>query len=626
MASHASQDPAAVQSAAESTATVTDSSPPPSGAGLPAPWARTLQWIENRRRLSWWLSAVVLLLAVADAWSARHQVNPDGISYLDLGNTVFAHGIKAGANVTWSPAYTWIIGAALQLFQPSRPHELMVVMGLNLAILAVLLGVFAWWLSELFSLLRHRGARPLIAEPLLVLLAYAIFAWAAIPQITVTFVTPDLLLAVAGFAATAILMRIARLGGSLTAWAALGVLLGLGYLVKSGFIVPALVACAACGVLTRGSRARRLAALAVAVVASAVIAGPFIAVLSSKEGRTEITSNGTLNYAWNVDGVTLYLNWTGGNGEFGRPSHPTLVATSPNTFAYPSPIAGSIPIWYDPSYWYDGVRTKLLLSGQVKATAHSVTHTLHIALLGPLILLLVPVVMLWRARGRARSAHAGRDESDPDGSTSWFSRAWRATRSYAYLALPVAGILTYLPLHTEARFIAGYLAMLAITWFMVACGWGPRAGASSAALDRVALATAVVAALTFVYAAIKPLDHVALQAAGHDAPGTTDLRVARALTRAGIRSGDGIALLGDPAGVPRAYFARLDQARVVGNINDPDGAFWRLTPAAQASHLAVLRARSGARVVVSDQATARSTPGWVPINGTGDAYRLLDGS
>ena len=565
MASDASQNPYAPEPPAERAAAV------PDGRAL---WARMIGWIERRRGLGWWLSGLVLVLAVLDAWASRHQINPDGISYLDLGDAVYAHGIKAAANVTWSPAYSWILGAALKLVHPSHPHELVVAMAVNLAILAVLLAVFAWWLSELFALLRQRGARPLISESLLTILAYAILAWAVIPEITVTFVTPDLLLAVVGFAATAVLMRIERLGGSPPAWVILGVLLGLGYLVKSGFIVPALVACLACAVLTSGSRGRRLLALAVTFAACAVVAGPFIAVLSSKEGRTEISSNGTLNYAWNVDGVTLYLNWTGGNGEFGTPAHPTLIAGSPNTFAYASPIAGSIPIWYDPSYWYEGVRTKFLLGDQVKAAAHSVLHTLHIGLIGPLILLLIPVVMLWRARGR-------RARQDPgEGSASRSRRAWRAVTRYAYLGLPVAGILTYLPLHTEARFIAAYLAMLAITWFMVACGWQRRDGTPSVTLDRIALATAVVAALTFVYAAIKPLDHVAVQLAGHDAPGTTDLRVARALSRAGIGSGDGIAFLGDAAGPPRAYFARLDSARVVGNINDPTARSgnWRPPP------------------------------------------------
>jgi len=583
-------------------------------------WARTMRWLENRRRLAWWLSGFVLVLAAGDAWASRHAINPDGISYLDLGDTVFAHGVRAGASVAWSPAYTWIVGAALKVFSPTRPHELIVVMAVNVAIVAVLLGAFAWWLSELFGLLRERGLRPLIPEPLLVALSYAILAWVVLPEVTVTAVTPDMLLAVAVFAASALLMRMARVGGSPLACVGLGVVLGLGYLAKSGFVFPALVALAAATVLSGGSATRRLVSLGVTFAACLCVAAPFIAVLSSKEGGLEIGSYGTLNYAWDVDGVTPFTNWTGGNGEFGRPLHPTLIATSPETFAYPAPIAGSIPLWYDPAYWYQGVRAKFVVGGQLRAIAHSVRDTLHFALVGPLILLLAPVLMLWRVRRRDRGA---RPAEGPDAPQPVPRRAWVAVRRHAYLALPVAGILTYLPLITQARYIAPYIAILAITWFMLVCGWHRREGLSNSMVDGLALVTALVAVLTFAYAAVKPLDHVALQVSGRDAPGTTDLRVARALTRAGIGPGDGIAFVGDAAGVPRAYYARLDHDRVVGNIKDVDGAFWRLPPGNQARRLALLQARSGARVAVSDEAAARSAPGWTPVAGTGDSYRVL---
>lgn len=588
-------------------------------------WARAIRWLESRRRLAWWLSAIVLVLAAGDAWAGRHSTNPDGISYLDLGNTVFAHGIKAGASVAWSPAYIWITGAALKVFGPSRPHELAVVMVVNLAIVAALLAVFAWWLSELFALFRQRGLRPLISEPLLVVLAYAIVAWAILSEVTVTAVTPDMLLALWGFAASALLMRIARLGGSPLSWVGLGIILGLGYLTKAGFVFPALVALAAAAVLTRGGATRRLLALAVTFAACLCVTAPYVAVLSSKEGQLEVGSYGTLNYAWDVDGVTMFTNWTGGNGEFGRPLHPTLVATSPGTFAYPSPIAGSIPLWYDPAYWYEGVRAKLLVSRQVRVTAQTILDTVHFALLGPLILLFAPVLVLWYARRRDRAARPVRDAAGSP-SPARSERAWRAIHRHAYLALPVAGIVTYFPLLTLRRYIAAYIAMLAITWFMVVCGWRPREEASSSIADRLAVAIALVALITFAYAAIKPLDHVAKQLAGQDAPGTVNLRVARALTRAGIAPGDGIAFVGDAAGVPSAYYARLADARLVGNIKDVGGAFWRLGPGAQASRLALLRARSGARAVVSDEPQARSAAGWTAIAGTGDSYRLLSGS
>jgi hypothetical protein len=585
---------------------------------------RLINWIEGRSRLDWWLSALVLVLAAGDAWAGRHQIGPDGISYLDVATVVFAHGIRAGASIAWSPAYTWIVGAALELVRPSRPSELIVVMAVNVLIVAVVLVAFAWWLRELFALLRHRHVQFVVSEPILRVLAYSVLAWAVLSRVTSSVVEPDMLLGAVGFAATALLMRIGRLGGSVPAWLGLGVLIGAGYLVKSGFVIPALVAAAACAVLTAGGPVRRLGALALTLAACLCVAGPFVAVLSIKEGRLELGGYGTLNYAWDVDGVMRYLNWAGGNGEFGRPVHPTLIADSPLTFAYPSPVAGSIPVWYDPLYWYQGVRPRLVLGGQIDALWNSVKTTVRAIVVGPLILLPIPLLLLWWARRRdgvAGSRHAAAARAGP-----WWRRALHALADHAYLALAVAGILTYLPLLVVNRYIAVYLAIIAITAFLFACARLGGAELRGPTAERVALATAAVALVTFLFAAHQPVEHVARQLAGGDAPGTSDLRVARALTHAGIVAGDGVAFVGDTDGVLNAYWARLDRARVVGNVDDRDGAFWRLSPEAQAGRLALVRARSGARVVLSDEAAARSTPGWIQIKGTGDSYRLLDGS
>jgi hypothetical protein len=580
---------------------------------------RLIRWIEGQRRLDWWLSALVLVIAAGDAWASRHQIGPDGISYLDVATVVFAHGLRAGASIAWSPAYTWLVGAALELVRPSRPHELIVVMAVNVVIVAVVLIAFAWWLRELFALLRHRRLQLVISEPILRVLAYSVLAWAVLSRVTSSVVEPDMLLGAVGFAATALLMRIGRLGGSPWAWLGLGVVLGVGYLVKSGFIFPALVGCGACAVLTAGGEARRLGAFALTLGACVCVAAPFIAVLSSKEGRLELGGYGTLNYAWDVDGVPRYLNWTGGNGDFGRPVHPTLIARSPLTFAYPSPIAGSIPVWYDPLYWFQGVQPRLVLGGQIRALASGVKDTLHTVVVGPLILLLVPLVLLWRGRRRGRPvpSAAGGARAGP-----WWRRTLRAVADNAYLALAVVGILTYLPLLVADRYIAVYVAIIVITAFLFACAWlaGPDLRGKTA--DRVVLATALVALVTFLFAARHPVEHVAQQLRGDDAPGTNDLRIARALSRAGIDAGDGVVFVGDTDAVLRAYWARLDDVRVVGNVNDADGDFWRMAPAAQSSHLALLQSRSGARAAVSDEPQARLA-GWLPIPGTSDSYRLL---
>ncbi len=274
---------------------------------------------------------------------------------------MFAHGIRAGANIAWSLAYTWVVGAALDLVAPSRPHELLVVMAINLVIVVVVLVTFAWWLHELFALLRHRRVGLVVSEPVIRVLAYGLLAWATLTE-------------------------------------------------------------ASC----------------------------------------------------------------------------------------------------------------------------------------------------------------------------WES----ATSDHAYLALAIAGILTYLPLLVVTRYIAAYIAILAVTAFLLMCSRPGWAGLPRRVINRVALATLLVRTLTFVYAALRPADHVAHQLAGGAAPGTSDLRVARALTRAGIGARSGIAFVGESDGVLSAYWARP---------GDAAGAL-------------------EARAAVTDEPQARLNAGWVRIAGTGDSNTLLEGA
>jgi hypothetical protein len=583
--------------------------------------ARALAWLDDRRRLTVWLSLIVLILAAGDAWSERHEVGPDGISYLDLGNTVFAHGIRAGASVSWSPVYTWILGGVLAVVRPARQHELIVVMVINLVIVAAVLATFVWWLRELSALLRERGLEPGISTSACLLLALGVVAWVVLPEISVGLVTPDMLLAAMSFAATATLIRLARSGASTWWCPLLGVLLGAGYLVKAGFALPAIVGCLVAPILIRGSLMRRLSVLVITSIACLCVVSPFVAVLSSKEGQLEVGGYGTLNYAWDVDGVTPYLNWTGGDGSFGQPLHPTLIARAPETFAYAAPVGGSIPVWNDPAYWYEGVRARFVLGPQIDAVVTGVGVIAKAILKGPLLLLLMLLtVLVWRGRGQLGSTNAG---DAPPTSGSLIGRAARTAPLWLWMLVPLAGIVTYVPLHEDPRFMSEDIAMLAIGAYQLAAGRLGRKTDTPRSRMRLGTATVVVAVLALVFAAVKPVDHVAHQIAGDPAPGNQNLRLAAALQGAGVKSGTGIVFIGDTYSVLDAYWARLDRARVVGNVNDPGGDFWRLAPASQGSRLALLQRRTGARFAVTDQRQAHMVHGWVPIAGTGDFLRRL---
>ena len=566
----------------------------------------------SSRRIAGLMSAAILVLAAADCWATRNEVFPDGISYLDVGDTVFTHGFQAGANAYWSPAYGWLLGAVLAFAEPSRSDELLLVKAVNLAIVALVLAAFGFWLRELLTLLRRTGSAPVVREQTQVLLAYAILAIAVLYEITAGNVTPDLPLAAIAFTATGLLVRIARLGGAPAIWLALGVTVGIGYLVKAAFLLPAAVACLTCAFLTRGSAARRGLALVVPTAACVVVAAPHVIALSSKEGQLTLGESGALNYAWDVDRVTPFLNWQGGDGSYGRPVHPTRrIARSPPTFVYPRPVRGSVPVWYDPYYWYRGVEPRFEWAGQARALAASTFWFLFVLFASTLFLLLVPIVLLARPPRRHRPR-------------------WRLLAQHAYLAVPAVGILSYWPIHVRAhpaggRYIAGYLVMLAVGGYALLCAERSRSGLDRRTIARAELATLLVAGIMGAYAAARPVYHVVREAAGADAFGTSDLRVAAALRADGIRPGNGLAYVGDRTGPTFAYWARLARARVVANVEDEHGAFWRLPAARRARLLAALRAESGARAIVTSAAAARRSAGWLPVRGTAYSYRRLSG-
>ena len=533
---------------------------------------RLIKWIEGRRRLDWWLSALVLLLAAGDAWASRHQIGPDGISYLDVATVVFAHGIRAGASVAWSPAYTWLVGAALELVHPSRPHELIVVMAVNVLIVMVVLVAFAWWLRELLALFRHRQVQLVISEPILRVLAYSVLAWAVLSRVTSSVVEPDMLLGAVGFAATALLMRIGRLGGSAPAWLGLGVLLGIGYLVKSGFAAGARRmrrlrgphdgrrGAAAGGarahtrrVRMRGRAVRRCAfeqgraararRLRHAELRLGRRRGAKVPQLDGRERSLRPTRASDADRAGAAD-VRVSVA--------GRGQHSGLVRPAVLVPGCPAAARARRP---DPG-----------------ARRGDQGHSAHGRGLDLLILLLVPLAMLWRGRRRDRFAGSRETRAGP-----WWRRALHALADNAYLALAVAGIITNLPLLVADRYIAVYVAIIVITAFLFACSGLARPDLPGTLVDRVVLATALVALVTFVFAARHPVEHVADQLTGSDAPGTGEERIARALSFAGIGAGDGVAfnpryprgaegLLGAPGPRPRCRQHRRSEGRVLATV------------------------------------------------------------
>src|SRR5690242_3748378 len=62
-------------------------------------------------RAASWL--VVITLGALHASAGRHEIQPDGVSYLDVADKYLAGEWHAAINAYWSPLYSWLLGLAL---------------------------------------------------------------------------------------------------------------------------------------------------------------------------------------------------------------------------------------------------------------------------------------------------------------------------------------------------------------------------------------------------------------------------------------------------------------------------------------------------------------------------------
>src|SRR5919201_823276 len=72
--------------------------------------------VERVRVIAW---SVLLLLAALQSWIFRHNVQPDGIAYLDLSDAVVSGRFHELLNGYWSPVYPILVGFARLIVSPT---------------------------------------------------------------------------------------------------------------------------------------------------------------------------------------------------------------------------------------------------------------------------------------------------------------------------------------------------------------------------------------------------------------------------------------------------------------------------------------------------------------------------
>jgi hypothetical protein len=310
--------------------------------------------------------------------------------------------------------------------------------------------------------------------------------------------------------------------------------LGLAYLSK-GVMLPLAFVFLAAVLLTTGFSRGSLRNIVIAVLFFLCVAIPFGLALSSAQGRLTFGDVGPIAYEVYIDGVDVFA-----------PNNPGLlhpirkILDRPLTLEFSEPIAGTYPLWYDPSYWHAGLKPHWNLKGQLGIFGLArllylwIPMTYQLNLTASFLMLLFVATRPWECCKRAASS--------------------------LQLTLPgVLALLLYAVVYPEPRYLAPFFSLL---WLAAFSGLRFPDSAGMKRLVTIA-AIAVFVSQFAVYRLMK-----------QDSPGPVYWNAAQALKSMGLKPGDKLAVFArEPFSEGGAFVARLDRAKIVIESRDIEDAW-----------------------------------------------------
>lgn len=550
------------------------------------------------------LISASLALGLLHAWVGRYAMNPDGMSYLDVGDSFFRHDWANAVNAWWSPLYPLTLGLVLGVAKPSPRWEFPLVHLVNFGIFVAALFAFRFLLHTLLAHGREQtsDAMPDDVQALpkwtLLLLAYPIFWWIALEAETLYEVSPDLAVMACVCLITGMLLHLQQ-DDALWKFALFGLILGFGYWTKT-ILFPLGFVTLGVGYLWKRSLPGWGRGMAVAGLVFLCASAPLIYLLSQQKGRFTFGDSGKANYAWYVAPRTFWRNWQGEVPGSGTPAHPTRqLLRHPPIFEFDGPVIGTYPPWTDPSYWNEGLQWHFRLKPQAEVLASTTPSEVRL-LLRARPELVAGLIALALLSGQL-----------------WLS----ALRElWPFIATSIVGMAIYLPLIENDRYLGGPVMVLFLT------------SIAAVRLSRsVQKSVACVAVAVFLVMALGTADYTVRVAMNHMAiPGTgpesawRDVVAAEHLRRMGAQPGDKVAVIADGTG---AYWARLGKLRIVAEIMDANHGsreFWDAPQEVRQQVYAIFARAQAKLVVTSCPPCPPGTPtGWEQIAGTPYCVRPL---
>jgi hypothetical protein len=565
---------------------------------MPPKFPKSDEDLSFRLKLLFW--AVASACAFLTAWGQRFVLDGDTVSYLDMGDAYLRGDWKMAINAYWSALYSLLIAIPQHLFRIPKYWESTAVQVVNWLCFLFALACFEHFLSVLIR--RRFPPESEIEKKMLPgwavrIMAYAMFLFSTVVWLPQELGTPDLLVEGLVFLVFAYMIKLRTGDTRWICFATLGLLLGIGYLTKAAMFPMAFVFLAT-GFVAGGRSRRAATGTLLAAFLFAAISGPMIYALSKEKGRLTFGDSARINYAMHVNGLPRFFHWQGVGSEAGFPLHPTRrLLDTPPLYEFGTPVGGSYPPWYDPSYWWDGV-------------------VIHIHAWRQILVL--------EKNLRFYCRMAGQQAEFPAALlafcllTSGILICVRSVGKHWHLWLPaLAGLLMYAAVVVETRYIEGYWIVL---WLCLFSGLAIPDWAESRKFIRgVTLAVIIVTGVRAVSGAITGMHEAEI------VTGATAINpyaeVATSLNQTGIQPGDKVASIVVSFDT---YWARLAGVSIVAEIPESGSStFWESGPEAKANVYEAI-SHTGAKAIVSNTVPRGLEPaGWKRIGENGDFYVYL---
>jgi len=560
---------------------------------LPKPTPATQHGLI-RLEIGFWLLAAAL--GFVHAWADHHDLmNADAMSYIDIAEAYLRKDWPEAINTYWSPLYSWLIALGFRLLKPSPYWKFAVVHIVNFGIYLFALGCFCSLMRELVKRQRHEPRLATLPDWALISLGYSLFIWSSLFLITVHLESPDMLVAAFVYLATAILLRIRRQPSSWWTFMLLGIVLGFGFLAKSVMLLLTPVFLIA-AVLCVGNLRRGLPRVVIAVALFIVVAGPFILAMSDQKGALTTGRSGRLNYLWAINGVSN-THWQGEEPRFGIPEHPTRkIFDNPPAFEFARPITGSYPLWYDPTYWYEGSVSHFDWRQQISVFIGGIKSYYELfQSRGLQFGLFVGLVALYTLGGRGRLI------------------VYDLIDRWMLIVFACAGLGLYALVNVQGRYVASFIVLLWLALFSSV--QMSRAPNTERFIRSIILVLAIPIVITTVSSSTREAGLTLRQLVrGEDPAAHEQWQVAEGLRERGIGLGYKVAFIGDSF---RAFWANLLGARVTAEVRrDKVLDFWQADPQVRASLINAFAMADVEAVVAEKPPRGVDLTGWQKLRNT----------